>query len=170
MRKDFATHCKEHFTLQIICTAIVYLFCSLAFADYTSSKEAHDRTQRTILQISQEVGVDPLLFAAICYKESHFKYFYNVNDGGTPSYGPCQIKAITARHVKLYREYMTHEDTIRVGASYLKEKLAKCGNVRSALAAYNTGRCIKNPKLNGYVDSVLDYQKLLQSGKSLYNK
>jgi soluble lytic murein transglycosylase-like protein len=142
------------------------LAASVSRADATN----HERVQNSIIKIANEVGVDSNLLAALCYQESRFKYFYNMNDGGSPSLGPCQVKKITAKHVGLYRDYMTSEDMIRVGALYLKENIDRCGGIRPALAAYNTGKCIQKPKKGGYVDSVMVYYNLLQSGKTLYKK
>lgn len=149
---------------------IVIVTFLLAVSISKADNVFHNEVQDNITKISNEIGVDPHLMAAICYKESRFKYFHNFNDGGSPSHGPCQIKSITAKHVGLYKDYMTSEDTIRVGATYFKENLKRCGSIRSAIAAYNTGRCIKSPKRGGYVDSVLSYYKMLRNGKSLYKQ
>lgn len=144
--------------MHLIIILIVLLFTQLSLAD------GH-QVQKQIMQAAIKQGVDPYIMAAICYKESKFKYFYNLNDGGSPSHGPCQIKAIAAKQVGIDKQYLTTDEAILVAVLYYKYKFEKCKDMRAAVAAYNTGTCKYKQKKGGYTDSVMGYYNALRRGE-----
>lgn len=110
-----------------------------------------------IFAIALKNNIDPHLLASICFQESRYVNA-TIKDGHTKSYGVCQVKRIAAKQVK-----MNHVDlndvnkSVDVAAKYLKYNLKRCSNLRESIAAYNVGKCVKNPQRNGYVDKVLKY-------------
>lgn len=100
-----------------------------------------------------------LLTLAICSVESDFRNVYKKDDGGSPSYGICQIKHSTAEWIS-DREFeedllMDPEHNYLFAHMYVKYQLKRYkGNLKCAISAYNAGRCVKfNQKR--YVDKVL---------------
>jgi len=98
------------------------------------------------------------LLAAICTVESNNRNLINIDDGGSASYGQCQVKLRTARHVgyhgsvvQLWKNPVVNR---MVAGRYLAEQLRRYrGDVRKAVSAYNAGRAVGS---NGkYVDKVL---------------
>lgn len=113
-----------------------------------------------IFKIAISENVDPSLLQALCYQETRFHNVVTKNDGDSDSYGVCQIKSVAAQQVGLPQINLNiAENNIRVAALYLKYNIERCGGEVAGLAAYNTGRCIQNPKRGGYVDHVLEYKK-----------
>lgn len=101
---------------------------------------------------SQSFDLPPGLLSALCYVESHHKRgSVNLDDGGTPSLGICQIKASTAYEMG-YRgnvKTLVSEDTINAyyAAKYLSTQLELYdGDIRKAVSAYNAGRHRVNEK------------------------
>lgn len=118
---------------------------------------------KLIIAIALKNQVDPNLLLAICHQESKF---HNVitHDRGSQSFGPCQTKHIAAKQVKLdHLNLKNVNNSIKVAALYLKYNINRCSNLRSAIAAYNVGHCLKNPKANGYTDKVLNYYYIINT-------
>ncbi|NIO44455.1 MAG: transglycosylase SLT domain-containing protein [Candidatus Aenigmarchaeota archaeon] len=94
--------------------------------------------------ITLTLGIQPPnLLKSICYTESHFRNVINKDDGGSPSYGICQIKLETAR---MYDKNITAKDlmypriNIWFAGLYLRDLLKKYdNNIRLGIAAYNAG-------------------------------
>lgn len=112
-------------------------------------------------------GVDPAMLKAICTKESNLKNVH-VEDQGSISYGPCQVKRIAAKQVGLDNvNLQLPEVSIDVAAKYFKYMKNKCGGSDiKAIAAYNTGKCI-TPKANGYTTDVINLyiKELMNKGE-----
>lgn len=74
-------------------------------AGVVSRAKAIDR----LISVSKLVGVPAPLLIAICLTESNLDDSTGiVEDGSTPSYGPCQVKLATARHMdKVYKHHYT---------------------------------------------------------------
>lgn len=85
----------------------------------------------------------PKLLDAVCYVESKHSISAYVNhDGRSPSYGVCQIKLATARHMGFKgtpEQLMEPRRNIYYAAKYLNYQLLRYGNVEQAVMAYNQG-------------------------------
>lgn len=93
----------------------------------------------------------PGLLSALCWVESNHKpAAINQYDGGSPSYGLCQIKLETAKMVG-YRgsekQLLNPKTNVFWAAKYLKKQLDRYGeDPRKAVAAYNAGTHKTNKK------------------------
>lgn len=114
------------------------------------------------LRIAEETqGIPQDLLVSLCYVESLLNPDApNPNDGGSPSYGLCQIKYRTARDMgfkgkrkELYNPYIN----AIYAAKYLKsfKKSSKIDWIQ-AVAAYNCGHIPKNP-ITAYTTKVFKY-------------
>lgn len=93
---------------------------------------------------ASQAGVPPALLLSVCYTESNFRNVVSPHDGKSASYGICQVKAATARMVKVNltdTAYLMEEKVnAKVAAKYLKYQLSRYdGNWDCAVAAYNRG-------------------------------
>lgn len=114
-----------------------------------------------IIKIALQQNIDPNLLLGVCYKESHFQNV-NVEADGTSetAHSVCQVHDIAARQVGLTNlDLNIPANSILVAALYLKYQMNRCGGVRPAVAAYNTGKCINHPIKGGYVDQVLAFSR-----------
>lgn len=89
-------------------------------------------------------GVPFEALASICFVESRLKLkTYVHRDGGSPSYGVCQIKYATAKGVG-YRgskkELNGYATNVKYAAKYLRYQIDRYnGDIRKAVLAYNAG-------------------------------
>jgi soluble lytic murein transglycosylase-like protein len=101
-------------------------------------------------------GVDPELLSAVCFVESsHRPHIYVAQDGGSPSYGLCQIKESTARDMgfKKHSSFLLDPKTnAYYAAKYLAWQKKRWGSWEKAVSAYNCGRPCGNDE---YVDKVM---------------
>ena len=117
--------------------------------------------------IAANVPVD--MFLGISFVESRFRNIHNYDDNGSPSYGPMQIKLLTAR---IYSSSLTRksikkaEGSVILAALHLNALLSKY-NTHCALAAYNAGSCIKNKK--GYLKNQKYIKKVYIAMGNMYN-
>lgn len=113
-------------------------------------------------------GVPPEMLLAVCTQESNLRPLaVNVNDGGSASYGLCQIKSSTAH--MLHRRstpdsLLDARHNASVAADYLALLLRRYpGDAGCAIAAYNAGTCRHNRKGQirnmKYVRSVQNHQR-----------
>lgn len=106
-----------------------------------------------------------LLTAAVCMVESSGQtHAINAKDGHTASYGECQVKLATARHLGYtgsVGQLWLDQDTNRYWAQeYLSYQLRRYrGNVRKAVSAYNCGSACNN---TAYVEKVLKFYRRFQ--------
>lgn len=124
--------------------------------------------------IANVVGVAPELLQAICFRESRMRYnAHNENDGGSPSYGVCQVKRGVAK--SLQKMYKLDINVYKLSDAYANLYYAAIlikhhsrvtckkwkGNVAQCIAyAYNTGRAPKtNTATTHYVRGVVKYMK-----------
>lgn len=127
----------------------------------------------TILAAAKAVGVPGALLLAICTHETNLKNITVPNDGGSPSYGVCQIKEKTARALgfkgavtgptiegKVFfgtlepkgkpAGLLVPSVNAKYAAKYLKKQLDKYeGDWCKATAAYNAGRYNPSSKVMG---------------------
>ncbi len=113
---------------------------------------------------TQTLNLPPKLIDSICYVESgHNAKVVNINDGGSPSHGVCQIKLDTARLVGFKgttKQLMDPKTNIYWAGKYLKHQLRRYdNNIEKAIAAYNAGKHRVNDqgltKNRKYVNKVL---------------
>lgn len=117
------------------------------------------------LSATQTFNLPPGMLAAVCYVESkHVVQAINVGDGGSDSFGICQLKLSTAQGMGYSP---TTSGTLQASAKintfyaakYLRYQLDRYkGNTWRAIAAYNSGTFKVNKQgqtINkAYVDKV----------------
>jgi soluble lytic murein transglycosylase-like protein len=121
-----------------------------------------------ILLAAKKIGVSGYLLLAICTHETGLTNKVVQHDGGTPTFGVCQVKLGTAKMVGYDikgDDLMNPEVNAEVAGAYLKYQIDRYdGNICKATASYNAGRynpsmkAIGNPRNLKYLRSV---QKLL---------
>lgn len=104
-----------------------------------------------IAAAAQAASVPPALLLAICTVESNLNPLaVNVHDGGSASYGLCQIKTETAEWLGKDgspEELLDPETNASIAALYLSKNLKRYReNESCAIAAYNAGTCRFNNK------------------------
>lgn len=106
-----------------------------------------------IVAAAKSVGVPGALLLAICTHESNLKNVMVPHDGGSPSYGICQIKEATANSLGFKgkaRELMNPTVNAKFSAKYLKMQLERYdGDWCKATAAYNAGTYNPSSKVPG---------------------
>lgn len=113
----------------------------VCFVDYVESMIS------LIIATALNVGVPPNLLLSVCWVESRHRNVININDGGSASYGPCQVKLSTAR---LFNSNVHPSDLLRpkrsieYAAKYLKHNISlHRNNVHRVAIAYNRGTSTK---------------------------
>lgn len=126
----------------------------------------------TVIKAAQASHVAPALLLALCTVESTLKpKAINHYDGGSASYGVCQIKletAVVVSDVKTTKQLMRPNINAKVAGLYLSKQLIRYNyNLECAIAAYNAGSCrfnknglIKNRK---YVRKVMHWFRVYKS-------
>jgi soluble lytic murein transglycosylase-like protein len=103
-----------------------------------------------IFSIAKTYSISPLLLIAICNTESNFRNVINVNDGGSASYGVCQVKLATARFIERREvapsELLNPSVNLTIAAKYLAYQTRRYGDKETdcIVSAYNAGSCLKN--------------------------
>lgn len=126
------------------------------------------------LTISLKIN-NPNLLPAICWVESNYRNVDNLKDGGSPSYGICQIKLDTANWMKEHYNIPGSEleasdlQKIEINAFYSGLYLLYLGkrykdDLKCVISAYNAGSCIKSNQ-DTYVKKVLDKIEALESSQ-----
>jgi hypothetical protein len=125
----------------------------------------------TILAIltkaAMSAKVSAVLLVAICSHESQdFTLTYNHKDGGSPSYGICQVKEATARWLGFKgktKELMNPKVNATYAAKYLAKHADNYGEEDwcKVTAAYNAGRYNESPVYPGYPRNI-KYIRLVQ--------
>jgi hypothetical protein len=108
-----------------------------------------------------------LLVLAVCAVESGGNSSaINIHDGGSPSYGDCQIKYSTAKELgyggHISDLWLDRETNRRYARLYLEKQYKRYGTLEKAAAAYNTGS-LKDGKIRNtrYVRKVMaEYHRL----------
>lgn len=89
-------------------------------------------------------GVPPQTLLAICWTETKHETIVSANDGGSASYGICQVKLATARdHAPKVRvsDLLNPQTNAILAARVLRRQLDRYnGNLDCAVIAYNRGR------------------------------
>lgn len=129
----------------------------------------------SVIAIAKTLNICATLLHSICYTESHGRNVVNHFDGGTPSYGVCQVKLATAR---LFNKDVTAKDlmnpnlNIWYAALYLKKHQEKHADMACVIASYNAGQCFKK---NGVITNATYVEKVkkvfnLERKGILYNQ
>lgn len=142
---------------------ILFLLCTNVYADLNTIFNS----------VTEKYNLPDNLLKAICFKETRLKNVINWNDGKSPSYGHCQIKWIAAKQIgfKLtVAELNDAQNNIDVAGNYLAYLNKKCGSWTSAIAAYNAGRCLKNPLTNYAKDVILKWEDILNERNKSTNR
>ena len=96
--------------------------------------------EETILEASEEYGVEPVLVAAVIREESRFDPEVESSQG---AYGLMQIQPETARFISersgITSDYRGPKTNIRMGTWYLNYLQNRYEDERLILAAYNSG-------------------------------
>lgn len=118
-----------------------------------------------ILLAAKKASVSGSLLLAICTHESGLKNIMVKSDGGSPTYGICQIKQETAKMQGWTGEaklLMNPRTNAKYAALYLKFQLDRYeGDEIKAVSAYNAGRYNEshispgNPRNLRYVNNVM---------------
>lgn len=95
--------------------------------------------------VTQTFNLPPGLLSAVCFVESRHKtHAINLDDGGSPSLGVCQIKLKTAQMLGFKGsalELQNAAPNVFYAGKYLRYQLNRYnGDVEKAIAAYNAGR------------------------------
>lgn len=97
----------------------------------------------TIFKAAKAAKVYGWLLLAVCTVESNLNpALIHHNDGGSSSYGLCQIKKYTAKTLGFtgnYKELLNPYTNAYYSGLYLKQQLDKYQNVCHGVAAYNSG-------------------------------
>lgn len=125
-----------------------------------------------VSSVARETGLDPALIKAVIQVESSFR---TDAVSGAGAQGLMQLMPGTARSLGVTNSFDAYQNVMG-GSTYIKQQLERFGDIRLALAAYNTGPgrigrlSITNPddlaqynqiseRVRGYVDKVLLYYK-----------
>lgn len=101
-------------------------------------------------------NIDPTLLYSVCHTETKIRNVVNKHDGGSPSYGLCQVKLKTAQQFYPWlkaKDLMDEYTNVMVAATYLKWQSDRFKCPIKGISAYNAGRPIKGNKK--YVNKVL---------------
>lgn len=98
----------------------------------------------SIIVLAAKVAkVSPELLLAICMHESGLKNVEVPHDGGSPTYGICQVKLGTAQMIGYKgtgKGLMNPTENAKWAAEYLKWQMERYnGNYCKAVSAYNAG-------------------------------
>lgn len=121
-----------------------------------------------ILAAAKTAKISGALLLAICAQESGLKNIYTPDDGGTPTYGICQVKFGTAQMMGYHGAadgLMKPATNAKYAAKYLKYQETKySGNWCKMTAAYNSGtfRIEKRSGKPKNIQYVLKVSKKLQ--------
>lgn len=119
-----------------------------------------------ILAAAKAAKVSGELLLAICMTESNLKNVFVPHDGGSPTYGICQVKYTTAQMIGYKGDakgLMNPATNAKWAAEYLRfQKLRYESDWCKAVAAYNSGTYSESTISPGYPKN-LKYVKKVQS-------
>lgn len=122
-----------------------------------------------ILTAAKVAKVSGPLLLAICMQESNLQNVIAPDDGGTPSYGICQVKLGTAQMLGYTgngQGLMVPEENAKWAAEYLRyQKERYEHDWCKAVAAYNAGRYNPSTKSPGYPKNLKYVRKVQEKLK-----
>lgn len=154
------------------------LFVGASVAERPSPDEGSARLPALSHPFSEEIaqaaarhGLDPKLLGALVLVESGFRPSA-ISPAGAA--GLTQLMPATAAELGV-RDRFAPQENLNAGADYLARQLLRFGDIRLALAAYNSGpsrvaRLGRVPEIDetkNYVTSVLDCFLALSAGRSV---
>jgi soluble lytic murein transglycosylase-like protein len=106
-----------------------------------------------ILKAAKTAKISGVFLLAICTHETKLTNIQVLNDGGSTSYGICQVKYDTAKMLGYDGKpegLMVPSVNAKWAAEYLKYQYDRYGGVwYRAVAAYNAGQYNESTKING---------------------
>lgn len=97
-----------------------------------------------ILLAAKKIGISGYLLLAICTHETGLQNKIVHHDGGSPSYGVCQVKKGTAEMMGYNvseKDLMNPEVNAEIAGAYLKYQINRYqGNICKGTASYNSGK------------------------------
>lgn len=154
------------------------IYAPAAYTGYTGSTAATgSEVDAAIEKAARSTGLDPDLIRAVIRVESSFR---SDAVSGAGAQGLMQLMPGTAAELGVTNPFDA-EQNVMAGATYLARQLKRFGDIRLALAAYNTGPGrvasygITNAndaaqyerissRVRGYVDKVLKYYNQYNNG------
>jgi len=110
---------------------------------FLTSFQANASVKGVFKIAAKEAGIPAKLLSAVCKVESGHRNIINWNDSGTPSYGQCQLKMQTARHMGFkggVSALINPLTNARIAAKFLAWQLRRYGgDWKKAITAYNRG-------------------------------
>lgn len=125
-----------------------------------------------ILSAAKVAKTSGLILLAICTHETKLNNITVQNDGGTPTYGICQVKMGTAKMLGFQgkeTDLLKPKENAKWAAEYLKYQHNRYKNWCKAVASYNAGRYNESKIKPGYprnLKYVLRVDKLLTKNSS----
>lgn len=103
---------------------------------------------QTLIVAAKMFSVPPALLLSICSAESDFRPRTNLHDGGSASYGACQIKLGTAHMFdKKIGPALLSENPVnaRIAAEYIRYQMDRYpDDLECVIVAYNAGSCYRD--------------------------
>lgn len=121
---------------------------------------------RWLADAAEKYSIDPFVLAAMAVKES------GLNPFAEGSVGELGLLQLHPRGVGRRTEFVRNErfrkrcersvgacqqEVIEIGAEHLADAIARCGDLRAALGAYNSGKCGETE----YTERILDERREL---------
>jgi soluble lytic murein transglycosylase-like protein len=107
-----------------------------------------------ILNAAKIAKTSGIILLAICTHETGLTNVTVQNDGGTPTYGICQVKLETAQMLGFEgkaKQLLVPKENAKWAAVYLKHQFDRYdGDWCRAIAAYNAGKFNESKKFPGY--------------------
>lgn len=115
------------------------------------------------INVSTVFGLPSGLLSSVCFIESRYNHSAVAHrDGHSDSYGMCQVKYETAKHLGFKgtrKDLMEPKNNIYYAGKYLKIQLERYNNIERALVGYNRGNSI-GLKRSVYSDKVMKHWNL----------
>ena len=124
--------------------------------------------ESALVKVASNENVDPVILASICYYESKFKPMaIHENDGGSGSYGLCQIKLALAKSLGYkgsVNGLLDPTTNATFAAKALRYHMKKTHGIEELIAAYNAGRVNRR---NGVIRNIT-YVRNVQSNAKMF--
>lgn len=124
-----------------------------------------------VTSAAKAASVPPTLLLAICTVESNLNpHAVNVHDGGSASYGLCQLKVATAKQFDKRASpemLLEPKDNARIAALYLRFNIGRYYTTQCAVASYNAGSCRRNE--SGVIRNI-KYVRKVEKHRKVYDQ
>jgi soluble lytic murein transglycosylase-like protein len=122
-----------------------------------------------ILTAAKSVKISGAILVAICSHESGLQNITVPHDGGSPTYGICQVKYDTATMLGFKgkpQDLLEPKINAKYAATYLKYQYNRYGSWCMAVAAYNSGTYNPSSKEPGHPRNI----KYVKNVSKMLNK